>query len=240
MLDRTLEPEIMDSCDEAMAYDAMDHSAVNEAFARDLLAVPSLGTDLLDLGTGTALIPSVLCRLNPDVRIMAADASRWMLEIARYNLEVFQCASRVQLHLVDAKDMIFQDNYFDGVISNTLLHHLPEHDAFFREAIRVLRPGGVLFLRDLFRPETDAEVERLVMTHGGIDSKGQQLLRQSFHAALTLAEIQSLVEPFGISKDCVRMTSDRHWTLAARASSSKQSFAPVHPLQPSTDPSTQA
>lgn len=226
MLERTLEPEVMDTCEEAMAYDAMDHSTVNEAFARDLLALPSLGTDFLDLGTGTALIPTILCRMHPDIRIMAADASRWMLEIARYNLEVFQCASRVQLHLVDAKDMIFQNNYFDGVISNTLIHHLPTHDAFFKESIRVLRPGGILFLRDLVRPESVEEVEQLVATYGGSDAQGQQLLRQSFHAALTLEEIRTMVAPFGIPPECVRMTSDRHWTLSARALPSKQEFAP--------------
>lgn len=235
MLERTLEPEVMDTCEEAMAYDAMDHSTVNEAFARDLLALPALGTDLLDLGTGTALIPTILCRLNRDLRIMAADASRWMLEIARYNLEVFQCTSRVQLHLVDAKEMIFQDNYFDGVISNTLVHHLPAHEAFFKESIRVLRPGGILFLRDLVRPDSADEVERLVALYGGPDAQGQQLLRQSFYAALTLDEIQAIVAPYGIPPECVRMTSDRHWTLSARAMASKQQFAPGEYPVPSTE-----
>jgi hypothetical protein len=36
MLPRQLEPEAMDSADEARDYDSMDHSAVNQAFAADL------------------------------------------------------------------------------------------------------------------------------------------------------------------------------------------------------------
>ena len=37
-LERVLEPEVMDTLDEAVDYDAMDHRAVNEAFCADLLA----------------------------------------------------------------------------------------------------------------------------------------------------------------------------------------------------------
>ena len=37
-LDRILEPEVMDSAEEARDYDAMDHSEVNRRFVDDLLA----------------------------------------------------------------------------------------------------------------------------------------------------------------------------------------------------------
>ncbi len=37
---RTLEPEVMDSADEARDYDAMDHAEVNARFCEDLLALP--------------------------------------------------------------------------------------------------------------------------------------------------------------------------------------------------------
>ena len=38
MIERVLEPEAMDSVDEAGEYDLMDHGAVNAAFVADLLA----------------------------------------------------------------------------------------------------------------------------------------------------------------------------------------------------------
>ena len=53
MLPRTLEPEIMDSPDDALQYDLMDHGAVNRGFVADLLtAATSHGCglgDVLDL-----------------------------------------------------------------------------------------------------------------------------------------------------------------------------------------------
>ena len=57
MLNRVLEPEVMDDRDEAIAYDAMDHELVNRLFVDDLLGAGPIGIDCLDLGTGTALIP---------------------------------------------------------------------------------------------------------------------------------------------------------------------------------------
>src|SRR5262245_64499112 len=69
-LDRILEPEVMDSPEEANDYDAMDHAAVNQVFVDELLAALSLAPspqppaplDILDLGSGTGLIPVELCR----------------------------------------------------------------------------------------------------------------------------------------------------------------------------------
>jgi len=42
------------------------------------------------------------------------------------------------------------------------------------------------------------------------------LFRDSLHAALTLEEIRSLVVELGYAAETVTMTSDRHWTWAAR------------------------
>ena len=59
-LRRVLEPEVMDSDEEARDYDAMDHAGVNAAFCDDLTALaPDLGA-VLDVGTGTARIPATI------------------------------------------------------------------------------------------------------------------------------------------------------------------------------------
>jgi ubiquinone/menaquinone biosynthesis C-methylase UbiE len=217
MLQRILEDEVMDSRDEATAYDSMDHSEVNLKFVMDLIEAGPLGEDVLDLGTGTALIPIVLCQHQHDVRIMASDWSEEMLELARYRLEVEGLTHRVQLHHGDAKKLIFQRDYFDTVISNSLVHHLPSHETFLSETLRVLRAGGLLFVRDLFRPDSTEQLEALVQTYAANEpASAQQMLRQSLHAALTLDEVRELATQAGLPVECVQMTSDRHWTLSFR------------------------
>ena len=57
MLQRLLEPEVMDTPAEAIAYDDMDHAEVNRQFVADLLAITSIDGEVLDLGAGTARIP---------------------------------------------------------------------------------------------------------------------------------------------------------------------------------------
>ena len=52
-LQRVLEPEVMDTPEEARDYDSMDHSEVNENFVREMLAAGPLPGEVLDLGTGT-------------------------------------------------------------------------------------------------------------------------------------------------------------------------------------------
>jgi ubiquinone/menaquinone biosynthesis C-methylase UbiE len=221
MLPRTLEPEVMDDRQEAAEYNEMDHRAVNDLFVHDLMIAGPLGRDVLDLGTGTALIPVALCKLDSDVRVMASDASVEMLELARYNIEIHRLLDRVQLHRGDAKKLVFGADYFDTVMSNSLVHHLPACDTLFQESLRVLRPGGLLFVRDLARPASDEQVEHLVdlYTQGETDYS-KQLFRQSLHASLTVSELQQIVAPFGIPAEAVQMTSDRHWTLVYRKAAS--------------------
>ena len=107
----------------------------------------------------------------------------------------------------------------DTVISNSLLHHLDEPELGLRTAIRLLRGGGRLFLRDLYRPETPERVEELVSTYAGEESDdARQLFRQSLLASLTLAEIREIAgssggQGLGISAEHVQMSSDRHWTI---------------------------
>ncbi len=216
-LQRVLEPEVMDSLDEAQDYDMMDHRAVNQAFAQDFLASGFERGDILDLGTGTAQIPVAICRMHSDCRIMATDASVNMLEIARYNLDRDGMLRRIQLAHVDAKQLRYPDAMFDAVISNSIVHHIPDPASVLSEAIRVTRPGGLLFFRDLLRPDSLDQLQALVETYTGLENQhAKELFAQSLHAALTLQEIRELVGAAGFSPDSVTQTSDRHWTWTAK------------------------
>ncbi len=216
MLERVLEPEVMDDPAEAQCYDAMDHSEVNRRFVSDLLAQGELGRDVLDLGTGTALIPIELCSREPNCRVMASDAAVSMLDLARYNVAVASLEHRIQLHHGDSKQLLFDDGMFDAVISNSLIHHVAEPKQVLGEMVRVCKAGGRLFVRDLYRPSSIEEVETLVQQYTSSEpAESQQLFRQSLIAALTLAEIQSMVRSLGFAEDSVQMSSDRHWTWSA-------------------------
>lgn len=217
MLERVLEPELMDTPEEARDYNNMDHSLVNTLFVNDMVEAGFTGGDVLDLGTGTALIPIEIVKRDFECRIMAADAAIAMLEWARLNLEIAGMTEVIQLSHCDAKDMPYATDMFDWVISNSIVHHIPSPAEVLREAWRVTRTGGTLFFRDLLRPQTEPELRGLVETYAGDCNEHQrQMFDDSLHAALSLEEIRSLVAEFGCSPQSVVATSDRHWTWTAR------------------------
>ena len=186
-----------------------EHGTLNSTDRANLL-------DILDLGTGTALIPIELCRRFEQCRVMACDAAVSMLDQAQYNLAAVNYNDRIQLKLVDAKALPFHETRFDVVMSNSIIHHIPEPLAVLREAVRVARPGGLLFIRDLLRPDSEEQRQQLVATYAaGANDHQRQMFADSLHAALSLEEIRDLVASLGFPRDSVQQTSDRHWTWVA-------------------------
>ena len=224
MLSRVLEPEVMDTVEEAIDYDSMDHNTVNRLFvdhlltaARDVGVVSHTELQILDVGTGTALIPIELCRRLQTGRVRAIDLAAEMLKLARANIARAGLTARIEPELIDAKTLPYPDASFDWVISNSIIHHIPDPSLCLSEMRRVLKPGGLLFVRDLFRPDSAEAIEHIVQTYAGGDSaRQQQLFRQSLHAALTVEEMRDLAESLGLRRDSVNASSDRHWTLALR------------------------
>src|SRR5262245_35345547 len=157
MFQRVLEPEVMDSAEEAHDYDAMDHSTVNRVFVDDFLAVWNGEGPLLDVGTGTAQIPIELCRRVDSVHVVGIDLAEYMLRVGRENVRRAGLANRIDLVLCDAKQMAtIKDGMFGGVISNSIVHHIPEPRSVLAEMVRVVPPEGILFVRDLLRPSDSA------------------------------------------------------------------------------------
>jgi ubiquinone/menaquinone biosynthesis C-methylase UbiE len=213
MLPRILEPEVMDSAAEARDYDAMDHAQVNRVFLADFLAAWDGQGPILDLGTGTAQIPIELCRQTPAAEVVAVDLAAHMLALGRENVRRAGFEARIQLERCDAKRLPFGDGTFAAVISNSIIHHIPKPAVVLAEAVRVVRAGGLLFLRDLVRPADDAEVRRLVATYAGeANAHQRQMFEDSLRAALTVAEVRELLVGLGLDPSTVRQTSDRHWT----------------------------
>ena len=237
MLERVLEPEVMDTAEEARDYDSMDHAAVNTRFCDDFLQFatfggrPALGRTtarVIDFGTGTALIPIALAARATGFEIVGIDLSEHMLSLGRSNVSRAGLDARVSLARIDAKATAYEDGAFGATISNSIIHHIPEPALCFAEMWRVTAKGGLLFVRDLHRPDDHAEVDRLVALHAGEPPRAEPpadparvasfenqraLFRASLCAALTVREVVAMLAPFGVPASAVKMTSDRHWTL---------------------------
>lgn len=219
MLDRVLEPEVMDDWQEATAYDAMDFSAVNRDFALQAISLHPHAVRVLDIGTGNAQIPIILCQEKSCYQVLGIDMAQSMLVLGRKNIEAAGLLQQIRLELADGKNLPYPNWEFDMVISNSLVHHLPDPQSFFREVARLVKPNGAVLIRDLIRPDSLAEIDRLVAEAGDYGPRQNQLFRDSLAAAFTLAEIQELVTAAGMTDYHLSQTSERHWTLSISAGS---------------------
>ncbi|WP_096607847.1 methyltransferase domain-containing protein [Calothrix sp. NIES-2100] len=213
-MERVLEPEVMDTIEESVAYDAMDFSEVNTAFVKEAIALcPQEQATILDAGTGPGHIPILICQIKPQWQVTAIDLAATMLEIAAQHVQKAGLQAQINLELVNAKKLPYQDEQFDMVISNSLIHHLPDPLPFFLELKRVVKPHGGIFIRDLFRPADEATINDLVNSIGvEFNAIQTKCFRDSLYAAFTLDEVTELFSQAGLSDVKIYQNSNRHWT----------------------------
>ncbi len=218
-LPRVLEPEVMSGAEEAGEYDEMDFSATDLLFAERAaqLARGASGPVglIADLGSGNAKIPLAMCPLLPaSTRVCAIEMSAEMLAVAARN-RARDGVSLGQLHLIiaDAKQVPFAARSVGMITSNSLIHHIPDSRAVFREIARISRPGAPILIRDLVRPETEGALEHLLEAHAARWSPLQRkLFSDSLHAALTLEEVRDTLHECGLPGVTATQISDRHWS----------------------------
>ena len=131
----------------ARAYDS-DHAGIYEMCRDDY---PQMLAELekepfdavLDVGCGTGAVLALLHEKYPDRRYVGLDLTPEMIEVARTKV-----APGMEFVVGDAENLPFDEASFDAVLCSNSFHHYPNPAAFLAGALRVLRPGGRLILRD--------------------------------------------------------------------------------------------
>lgn len=113
---------------------------------------------VLEIGGGDGSMADAVLRAAPDVTLTMTDYDDRMLDAARRRLAPFD--GRVSIEQADATRLRYGDSSFDAVLSFIMLHHVIDWERALREAVRVLRPGGVMVGFDL----TDTLPTRLLHT----------------------------------------------------------------------------
>jgi SAM-dependent methyltransferase len=160
------------------------------------------GGSVLDAGCGPGLVSAAL--LQAGYRVLGVDLSREMIQRARTRCARFAETARfLQLSVFDPS--LVHLGPFDGAISRFVLHHVLDPVSFVRQAVELLRPGGVVAICDHV---TDTDPERSAH-HDAIETardrthtrnlSGGQLV--DLFASAGLSEIRFVEESFSLDFD---------------------------------------
>lgn len=118
------------------------------------------GDRILDAGCGVGGPAVAIARAMPEVVVDGVTCSPVQAKMARELIAAADLADRVRVHLADFHCLPFQNESFDVALYLEVTGYSPDRRALYRESARVLRSGGTVYVKDLFREEDPLTAEQ--------------------------------------------------------------------------------
>lgn len=210
---RQLEPELMVEETQVKAYAEADFSQPHNHFItlfKEIFAAQQ--GYALDLGCGSGDISLRFAKAYPDCHIHGIDASATMLNYAERSLKQSKLTNLNFFKAYLPTETLPRHNY-DIIISNSLLHHLPEPQVLWQTVKRYRKQDTKIFIMDLMRPQTIAQAQSLVKTYANDEP---EVLQHDFYhsllAAFEIDEIKAQLQQAQLKLDC-KIVSNRHFIV---------------------------
>lgn len=111
------------------------------------------GGNFIDLGCLDSPLASMVKGKYPSSQIWGLD---FVPEVIEYSKKFY---SKVNYIISNVYDIPFQDNFFDYITAGELIEHLESPRTFIKEAMRILKPGGVFALSTPLEETNKGEVD---------------------------------------------------------------------------------
>ena len=115
---------------------------------------------VLDIGTGSGYLAIQLAKTNPNTEAWGIDywgkGWNYSLKMCEENAKIEGVENRTTFQKASASDLPFNNEEFDAIVSNFVFHEVRSvKDKFllFKEALRVLKKGGVFSIQDPIKKE---------------------------------------------------------------------------------------
>ena len=174
------------------------------------------GRDVLDIGCGLGVITVMLADKYAAKSVVGIDVEPHLVDHSAKRAEAAGVLDRVSFKLVTPGPLPFADASFDMVFTKDVIVHVPNKEGFYKDILRILKPGGVLVGSDWLRggegyfSETadrwlelvhlDFQLKNLEQTRTALQTAGFSKVslndRNEFHRGEVAKEVALLDEKF--------------------------------------------
>lgn len=166
------------------------------------------GNVVLDLGSGAGMdVLLASKRVGPTGRVIGLDMTPEMIAKAEENARQAN-ADNVEFRLGEMENMPVDDSSVDWIVSNCVISLSPDKEAVFREAFRVLRPGGRMLISDLCINDVEPHIREELFQWS--DCMGSALDEETYLETMSQAGFVDvkIVDKHTFSADVVRAFLD--------------------------------
>ena len=164
-------------------FEEHNHAYYDDVFAgkfkREMFIPPIKGGKALDLGCGVGFWTIEIQQFREVGQMYSGDLTQNALDTTRKRLDIYELDS--ELSLQNAESLTYEDNTFDHVNCQGVIHHTPNTAQCVVEIARVTKPGGTasisVYYKNFFIRNWRSFAwfgKRLSKMGGGLKGRGRQ------------------------------------------------------------------
>ena len=111
---------------------------------------PSYGDKIIDVGSGSGDVVLEIQKKYSNAKIDIVDLNKAMLQEGKKRIK----SGNINFYQQNAENLMFPDNSYDKYIISFCLRNITDIDQSFREAFRILKPGGQYYCLEFSRPSS--------------------------------------------------------------------------------------
>ena len=151
----------------------------------DLAALCQIGTGqtILNVGSGSGISAAYLVQTY-GCKVIGVDILPGMVESAKSWAQEKGLSEHLEFRVADARDLPFEDNRFDALISESVNTFIPDREIAMREYIRVIKPGGLIgFNEAIWVKQPSEAIAEIIIEATNQQFKSPQIWQDLFRDA---------------------------------------------------------